>query len=342
MIIDTPISSSAMLRSLPTASRECRRYDPSITDLHTRKLRYFIAVAEELHFSRAAAKLFLAQQALSRQIRELEEELGTPLFIRSTRKVELTAAGAVFLAGARAAVEALDSAVAMTVRTGRAVSGTLRLGFCPGAALELTEPILTEFRTRYPEVTVEMREVPLMDPTAGVGAGESDLGFVRAPMATDGLETESLFSEPLVVAVSLRHRLAELPVVTVADVLSDPITLSQTEDKTYRAFWSLQEFRGGAQPVIVETRSVTEEVQLVSTGGAVAVTAAAALRYVPHPSIRFIPIADAPRSTVALAWRADAALPLVARFREVALAVRDRERELVAQLEDPLTVKPTP
>jgi DNA-binding transcriptional LysR family regulator len=162
------------------------RYHPRITDLHTRKLRYFIAVAEDLHFSRAAARLFVAQQALSRQIRELEDELGTPLFLRSSRKVELTAAGTVFLTGARAVVDALDDAVAMTIRTARSVTGTLRVGFCPGAALELTEPILSAFRDRYPDVAVELHEVPLSDPSAGVAGGASDVGIVRAPLTRTG------------------------------------------------------------------------------------------------------------------------------------------------------------
>jgi DNA-binding transcriptional LysR family regulator len=313
------------------------RYDPKITDLHTRKLRYFIAVADELHFSRAAARLFIAQQALSRQIRELEDEIGTPLFLRSTRKVELTAAGAVFLIGARAAVEALDEAIALAVRTGRSATGTLRVGFCPGAALELTEPILSAFRERYPEVVVELHEVPLSDPTAGVAGGTSDVGIVRAPLTTDGIETEVLFTEPLVVAVSLRHRLAGRDSVTVAELLSDPITLSQSEDPTYRAFWSLEAFREGTPPRIVETRSVTEEVQFVSAGGAIGVTAAAAVRYMPHPSIRFIPISDAPRSTCALGWRADSTNPLLDRFREVARAVVEQETGIVAAIEDPLT-----
>ena len=311
------------------------RYDPKITDLHTRKLRYFIAVAEELHFSRAAARLFVAQQALSRQIRELEDELGTPLFLRSSRRVELTAAGAVFLAGARAVVETLDEAVALTVRTGRSVTGTLRVGFCPGAALELTEPILSAFRDRYPDVALELHEVPLSDPSAGVAGGASDVGIVRAPLTTDGLETETLFTEPLVVAVSLRHRLADRSTVGVAELLSDPITLTQTDDAAYRAFWSLESFRDGAPARIVQTRSVTEEVQFVSAGGAIGVTAAAAIRYMLHPSIRFIPISDAPRSTCALAWRTDAANPLVDRFREVARAVLRQETGTVGAIESP-------
>ncbi len=212
------------------------------------------------------------------------------------------------------------------------------MGFCPGAALELTEPILSGFRELFPDVAVELREVPFSDPTAGVAGGDSDIGIVRAPLTTEGLESEALFTEPLVVAVSLRHRLADRDTVTIADLLTDPITVSLTDDATYRAFWALEAFRDGKPPPIVGTRSVTEEVQFVSTGGAVAVTAAAAIRYMPHPSIRFIPISDAPRSTCALAWRAEPANPLVDRFREVARRVVEQETELFAAIENPLGV----
>ncbi|WP_202033296.1 LysR substrate-binding domain-containing protein [Nocardioides sp. WS12] len=317
------------------------RYDPGITDLHTRKLRYFIAVAEELHFSRAAAKLFLAQQALSRQIRELEDELGVPLFIRSTRKVELTAAGEVFLAGARAAVDALDEAVTMATRTNRAVTGTLRLGFFPGAALELTAPLVTEFRTRYPDVTIEMRESPVLDPSCGLIDGTSDLALVRLPATVEGLCTETLFTEPVVVGVSSGHPLAHRSSVTASELLDLPITLSHTVDPVYRSFWVLDGFRAdGPAPQIVATSSITEEAQLVATGTAVCVTAAAAARYVPHPGIQYVLITDAPRSELALAWREGAESPLIERFRACALEVRDLEVEIVDLIENPYRATP--
>lgn len=307
-----------------------------IIDVHTRKLRYFIAVAEELHFSRAAARLFLAQQALSRQIRELEEEIGIQLFIRSTRKVELTAAGGVFLAGARAALEALDQATAMAVRTNRAVTGTLRIGFYPGAALELTEPIISEFRLRYPDVTLEMHESSMLDPSCGVKDGSSDLGLVRVPADVDGMDVEPLFSEPVVAAVSLAHRFAHRSEVAVHELLDEPLTMSHTEDQTYRAFWLLEGARDGTPPPeVVVTRSVTEEVQLVATGTAVAITAAAATRYAGNPSIRYVPVSDSPRSTVAVAWRTGDDSALIQRFCECALEVRDREVEIVAKIENP-------
>jgi len=251
--------------------------------------------------------------------------------------VELTAAGEVFLAGAHKALAALDRAATDALRTSRAVTGVLRVGFCPGAALELTEVIFSEFQDRYPEVELEPHEYPLSDPSAGLGDGSSDVAFVRLPLGSDGLDNEPLFTEPVVVAVSSGHRLAGRDSVMASELLDEPMTLSSGgHDPTYRSFWLLEGFRDGKPPPkIVETSSVTEEVALVSTGVAIAVTAAAAVRFVPHPSIRFLPITDAPGSTVAVSWRPEEAGPLVERFREVAAVVRDREADLVRRLERP-------
>lgn len=303
--------------------------------MHTRKLRQFIAVAEELHFSRAAAKLFVAQQALSRQIRELEEELGTRLFLRSTRKVELTPAGEAFLEGARSVVEALDRTVALALHAGQAVKPTLRVGSCVGGALELTAPILSGFRSRYPEVELEWREYAVTDTSAGLADGTSDIAIIRLPISVEGIESVALFTEPLVAIVASSHRLADRTDVAIDELLEDPITVSVTQDEAFRAFWSLVAFRGGVPPQVVPIQSVTEESQVVSAGSALSIMPAAAARYGAHPSLRFLPITDAPVSAVALAWRADSSNPLLRRFRKVALAVRDRETALVAAIERP-------
>lgn len=226
--------------------------------------------------------------------------------------------------------------MATATRTNRAVTGTLRLGFFPGAALELTAPIVTEFQRLYPDVTVEMHESPMVDPSCGLVDGTSDLALMRLPASVDGMVTETLFTEPLVVAVSTGHPLAHRQSVTASELLELPITLSHTPDPVYRSFWVLDSFRAdGPTPQIVVTSSVTEEAQLVSTGTAVCVTAAAAVRYVPHPGIRYVPIVDAPRSEVALVWRHGHASLLTERFRECAVEVRDRETEILDRIENP-------
>ena len=119
----------------------------------------------------------MTQQALSRQIKELEDELGVQLFERTTRRVTLTPAGQTFYEGAASVVGQFDEAVAVVRRTDRALSGRLRLGFCPGAALELTSPILRAYQESFPDVEIDMREFPLSDPSAGLDRVCTSLRF---------------------------------------------------------------------------------------------------------------------------------------------------------------------
>jgi len=313
-----------------------RTYTPLAVDIHTRKLRYFVAVADELHFSRAAAGLYIAQQALSRQIRELEELVGTQLFVRTSRKVELTPAGAAFLEHAKATLAALDGAVDAAWRASGVQVTTLTLGFGIGAALELTEPVLTEFHEPYPEVRVELREYPFADPSAGLVDGSADLGIVRLPIAAADLEFEPLFHEPLVVALSCKHVLATRARVSMADLLDEPIAIGRTADTTWQGFWLLNDHRDGKPPrQVIHTSSHTEELQIVAAGGACSVTSAAAARFTQHPGLCYVPIEDADPSTCAIAWRRGARTPTGDRFVEVACAVRDRETAVVHAIEHP-------
>lgn len=302
-------------------------------DVHTRKLRYFLVVAEELHFSRAAERVFLTQQALSRQIRELEEELGVTLFERTTRRVALTAAGAAFRDAILPVIAGLEDAVEAARRTDRSVSGRLRVGFCPGAALELTAPILADFRTAYPDVDIDLREFPANDPSAGLATGVTDVAFIRLPQSTRGIEAEELFVDPCVIALAATHPLAARESLSVADVLAEPLTLSDTTDQAYRDFWSLAGARTGPPPRIHPVTSITEEVALVATGVAASVTSSAARDYTPMPGVRYLSLTDWPGSRVVLAWHVGERSRVVASFVDVVCAVRDRETALVASLE---------
>jgi DNA-binding transcriptional LysR family regulator len=305
-------------------------------DVQTRRLRYFVALAEELHFSRTAVRLHIAQQALSKQIRELEEALGAQLLQRSTRNVALTPAGIVFLDAARATLAALDDGVESARRLVRGEAGTLRLGYVVGGALELTRPILDEFARRQPGVEVQLREYGYEDRTAGLAAGAADIAFVRPPISATGIALETLFVEPLLVGLPAGHRLAQHPAVSVRELLQEPIAMRETGDATAQAFWTLDAYREpGATSNIVAAHSVTEELSLVAAGVACVITSAASARYTPHPSVRYVPIEDGPGTELALAWREDARGPLVDRFLEAARAVRERETELVRAIEQP-------
>jgi DNA-binding transcriptional LysR family regulator len=305
-------------------------------DVQTRRLRYFIALAEELHFSRAAAHLHIAQQALSKQIRELEDAVGAQLLQRSTRRVELTPAGAAFLETARATLAAFDEGVETARRLARGEGGTLRIGYAVGAALELTRPILEEFARRHPGVQVELREYSAHDRSAGLAPGSVDVAFLRPPISAPGVELTTLFVEPLFVGLPVGHPLAGRTRVSVHELVDEPIAVGDGQDAAAERFWMLDAYREpGAPRRILRAHSLTEELSLVSAGIACMITSAALARYTPHPGVRYVSIEDGPGAEVALAWREDARGVLVERFLDAAHAVRERETELVRAIEHP-------
>ena len=212
-------------------------------DLTVRKLRYFAVVAEERHFTRAAARLFVAQQSLSRQIRDLEGEVGALLFYRTTRSVELTPAGEAFLAGVQSALASLDAGINAARRHDAGGVGHLRIGFGLGAALELTPYIVEEFSRQFPNVEIEMREFGLPDQSAGLSDHWADVSIIRPPLADPRIEAHTLFVEPRVLTVSVRHALAQRETVSVADILDIPLAVGRSTDEEYRRFWSLQDFQ---------------------------------------------------------------------------------------------------
>jgi DNA-binding transcriptional LysR family regulator len=304
-------------------------------DATTWKLRGFVAVAEELHFSRAAARLNIAQQALSRQIQDLEAELRTKLLLRTSRSVELTPAGAEFLAVCRHTLKTFDDGVRAVQRIGVGDSGTLLLGFYVQAMLELTTPVLQEFERRCPGASVNLREYTFLDPSAGLASGETDLAVVRLPVSEPAMEFEVLFTEPRVDCVSAGHALADRNQVNVADIVDEPMTISRSHDPAYRDFWTLAEHRSGPPVELIETSSHVQELEIVATGRACSITAACASRFTPRAGVRFVALADVPGVQTALAWRRDELTPLAARFVQVAREMRERRPDLIRQIESP-------
>ncbi|MEP7020221.1 MAG: LysR substrate-binding domain-containing protein [Pseudonocardiales bacterium] len=308
-------------------------------DAHTRRLRYFVAVAEDLHFSRAAARLFVAQQALSKQIHELESDLGTQLLHRNTRKVELTPAGEAFLVAAREALAAFDEGVDAARRAAQESYDVLKVGFVVGAALALTTPILAEFTKRHPQVRLDLHEFPLRDSAAGLAEGSTDVAFIRLPISVPHLEFEPVFVEPRVAVVPAGHRLAARQSVGVAELLDEALTIGHSPDVAWRDFWSLAAYRhGAAPPRLIGTNSPTEEMHLVAAGIAITVTAAALSRITEDSTgVSFVPIDDIPGSALVAAWRpGGGAAALVEQFLAVTRDVRDREVETVHAIEHPV------
>jgi len=174
-----------------------------------RQLRYFVVIADEGNFSRAAERLRISQPPLSTQIKSLEEELGVPLFNRSNRGVSLTAAGAVFAEEARAVLARLEHARNKALQTDRGDVGLLSIGFVSIADYSILPPTLKSFRTRFPLVEVELHELTTDAQVRELRAGRLDLGIGLAPVDEPDLEFEAVLHEELLLAVPTTHRAAK-------------------------------------------------------------------------------------------------------------------------------------
>lgn len=302
-------------------------------DLQTRQLRHFVVLAEELHFTRAAARLHLAQQALSSQIARLEEQVGARLFERTTRSVALTDAGAALLEETRHALVALDRGIRAARSHQRRHASVLRLGFMVSAALELTRPIVHEFEESHPGIKLEMEEFRYDDPSVGLATGDVEVALLRPPLSTPNLEFEVLFVEPRVIAVPDDDPIAARPAVSVHEILDRPLFYPRSNDPLWTAFWMLEDHREGRRaPLATCVTTLAEEIEGVATGKGFVITALAAARYAAHPGVTFVPIEDIPGSEAAVGWRADRETWAVTEFIDVAKQVRDRERALIERI----------
>jgi DNA-binding transcriptional LysR family regulator len=177
--------------------------------MELRHLRYFLAVAEELHFGRAAEKLHISQPPLSQQIQQLESMLGFQLFHRTKRNVQLTEAGQVFLEETQQIFKQLEEAIEKGRQTNRGETGRLAVGFVSSAVYKILPPILRRFRTSVAGVSLELHELTSDRQIQWLQEGKLDIGFVRPPIARADFEIAAMFQEPLIVALPESHSLCD-------------------------------------------------------------------------------------------------------------------------------------
>ena len=190
-----------------------------------RHLRYFVAVAEELHFGRAAERLHMSQPPLSQQIRHLEERLGFELFHRTKRRVELTAAGHAFLKESRRILDQLDQAIRIGEQASRGEHGELAMGFVSSASYSVLPSVLRRFRRHHPGVDVILRELPAGVQIAWLVDKRIDIGLARPPIKHADLETITIHEEPLVVALPGHHSLRSARSVSLSALSAEPFVM---------------------------------------------------------------------------------------------------------------------
>jgi DNA-binding transcriptional LysR family regulator len=270
-----------------------------------RTLRYFVAVAEELHFGRAAARLHMSQPPLSRAIKQLETEIGVPLFTRPPARVTLTPVGAVLLDEARALLDHADRVHArVTAAAGAAI---LTIGILGGGTDPAANKLAASYRQNHPDIDIHIRDTNLTDPTCGLRAQLVDVALTRAPFDETALAVHELRTDPVGAVLRADDPLARHARLRLADLDGRRwFQFPQGTDPVWQAYWNGGKPRQG--PVV---RVVQECLQAVLWNGTVGL---APLGHDLPAELVTVPLIDMPPSPVVVAWNQDDTNPLIRSF----------------------------
>lgn len=299
-----------------------------VMDVHGRDLRYFAAVADELHFTRAAERLFVSQPALSKQIRALERQLGAPLFARDRQGVALTPVGTALLPHARRVLAEWDAARAAVDAAKAAQRATLVVGMStsPGRG-GLLPAVRSRFTAAHPEAELRLRQVGWQDPTAGLADGGSDVAYVWLPLPDQHrYDVLVVAEEPRLVAFPEDHRLAADPgPVDFADLLDEPFLAIPEAAGPLRDYWLATDERGG-RPVRVgaEVASTEETYEALVAGLGVVLVAAGNAPLISLGGVTTRPVRGLTPSRFALAWPHASAAPLTLAYAAACRAARGK------------------
>ncbi len=284
--------------------------------MELRQLRYFVAVAEELHFRRAAARLHISQPPLSQQIAALERELGCELLARTRRRVELTPAGEAFLRDARATLAELDvaSARARAIAEGRA--GVLRINFVGSALLSIVPATVQRFRAARPGVELELHERSTVEQLRALEAGTADVGLVRPPIDSGaGLRTEIVMRERTIAALPADHELTGLRRIPLRRLAAEPLVLfPRSQAPGYHDLLTGRLAATGTSPRIVQyAPEMLTIIGLVAAGIGVS-PVPASVAHLALDGVVYRPLAGAPDTELVAVTREDSESPLVRAF----------------------------
>jgi DNA-binding transcriptional LysR family regulator len=289
-------------------------------DIEIRHLRYFIAVAEELHFGRAAKRLHIAQPPLSQQIRRLEEMLGHALFLRTSRDVRLTAAGEELLERVRHTLAKVDADVAAAQRIGRGEAGALTVGFIGSGMLTALPKMLGRYRRQYPQVDLQLREFHTAGLVNALLNGTVDAGFLRDAGPVDDLHVEVMVAEPFVVVLPRKHFLAAQKTVAVKSLRNEPFVLFSRSygGVAWKKTIAVCEEQGFLPRVVQEAPQWLTIMSLVGAGLGVSIAPACVEKLdVPNTVCRRLRPKTAD-TYLELAYRAGEARPIARAFCELA------------------------
>lgn len=287
--------------------------------MELRHLKYFVAVAEELHFGRAAARLHVVQPAVSKQVSNLEKELGVRLFRRTKREVLLTDAGTVLYKDARRILGESERAAETARRAGRGQIGRLTVGFIGPAIYGILPLILRTYRERFPSVEMDLHEWTTTEQVKRLHSGFLDIGFVRLPVDDEEFLLERVFWEPVAVALPREHPLAENEKVPLEMLANESFIMIPRwrEPGLYDHYITLCRQAGFSPQVVQETHRIQTSVGLVASGMGVAFVPAST-RKLKRPEVVYRGLKGSFADLeMAIAWRRDDATAVLREFREV-------------------------
>jgi DNA-binding transcriptional LysR family regulator len=293
-------------------------------DIELRHLRYFVAVAEELHFGRAALRLNLAQPPLSQQIRKLEELLGYPLFIRTSRSVSLTNAGEALLQRARRMLRNVQRDIEEIRSIGHGDVGSLHVGFVGSAMLTMLPQVLRSYGEAHPRVKLHLHESFTAMVTEGLENGSLDAGILRDGDPLEGFEVVTIFSEPFVAVVPATHLCAKQKSISVASLRNDSFVYypRTAGARAYEKPLTLCEEHGFRPQIVQEASHWLSILSLVGAGLGVTL-APACVRRIATEDVVCLPLRGAKAvSNIELSWLAGDTRPIVERFKQIATGTR--------------------
>lgn len=292
-----------------------------------RHLRYFVAVAEELHFGRAAEKLHISQPPLSHQIQDLERDLGVELFHRTRHFVVLTEAGRLFLDEARHVLGDAEHAIGIAQKAARGEIGRLSVGFGPAPENGVLKRVLSVFLSRHPDVSLDLRNLYTTEQIEALANRQIQVGFPLLPISHRDLVVESIGTEPLVVAFPVEHPLASRDCVGLSDLRNEPFVRVSPELGT--AYCDLVtgacEESGFKPHVAHEARHIITVLGFVEAGLGISILPGS-LRNVRAEGIAFRPLRHGPSVDIGLAYRRDESSRTLFSFLEVVREIARQRR----------------
>lgn len=292
--------------------------------MELRHLRYAIAIADTLSFTRAAEQLNIAQPPLTQQIRALEMQLGLPLFYRTKRKVELTASGQVFVERARRILREIDEMKAASQRVHRGEAGRIVIGFLSSIAFDYFPRVMRAFRTRYPEIQIELSELKHLPLLNALNRDAVDLIFIRNFFSDPAIRSHVVLREHFLAVLPAGHPLARHQSITPRQLRDEPFVtvMKRSPPSVYGHTIAICERAGFTPQIVQEANDIQACVGLVSGGIGVAIVPDT-IRQLAIPGVTYCRLRGVTdKMEIVIAWRRDDRSSVLQRFIEVALATK--------------------